>query len=74
MIGRAIRRGVLSLVIGVALLLAAKSLVQACGTVVKVTYIESSPDVFLIEYSDGQDDLLQSVKIDLTTSAAGRRS
>ena len=71
MIRRAIRRGVWSLLIGVALLLAAKSPVHACGTVVKVTYVESSPDVFLIEYPDGQDDLLQSVKIDLTTSAAG---
>ena len=55
----------------VLLLLAAKSFVHACGPVVKVTYMESSPDLFLIEYPDGQDDLLLSVKIDLSTSAAG---
>ncbi|MEM7424997.1 MAG: hypothetical protein AAF441_02810 [Pseudomonadota bacterium] len=71
MIGRALRRSLVIALVGLVVLLAGKSMVQACGTVVKVTYIEDSPDVFVIEYPDGQDDLLLSVKIDLATSAAG---
>lgn len=41
---------------------------SACGTIVRVTFVEASPDLFMIEHLKGQPGDLASVTIDMSPS------
>ena len=52
-------------------LLAHAASARACGTIVRVTFVEASPDFFRIEHVKGEAGHLVSVTIDMSTSAGG---
>lgn len=43
----------------------------ACGTIVRVTFVEASPDRFMIEHLKGDEGQLASLTIDMSSSAGG---
>ncbi len=43
----------------------------ACGTIVRVTFVEASPDVFVIEHLKGYEGQIASVTIDMSPSVGG---
>ena len=51
--------------------LGAVSTVRACGTIVRVTFIEASPDLFMIEHLKGNEGELVSLTIDMSSSSGG---
>ena len=53
------------------LLVAHSASAQACGTIVRVTFVEASPDRFMIEHMKGEAGQLVSVTIDMSTSVGG---
>lgn len=43
----------------------------ACGTIVRVTFVEASPDLFMIEHLKGNEGQLVSLTIDMSSSSGG---
>ena len=43
----------------------------ACGTQIRITFIEASPDIFVVEFLDGPEREISALRFDLSQSRGG---